>query len=88
MGLITLNAHKLNALFYRDDLVFGTKSIEPIIPIFAEKLGENHTMEMNFHMREVTTHFSNAGIELEYTLCMRWFKNVNSTLHEVLYDEV
>lgn len=88
IGLIKLNAQYMNTLFKRDDLAFGTKSIEPVLPIFAEKLGENVTLELHYHMKDVVTHFSEAGAELEYTLCMRWFKHANETLHEVLYDEV
>ena len=39
-------------------------------------------------MRDVNTQFSNEGIELQYTLCMRWFEHKNNGFHHILYDEV
>ena len=39
-------------------------------------------------MRDVSTIFSNQGIELSYTLCMRWFNKTGEVLHEIMYDEV
>ena len=88
MGLITLNTEKMNALFFRNDLVFDTKTLEPIIPIFYEKLNKTSEMEVKFHMREVSTHFSNEGIEFKYTLCMSWNTHGYGGARHLLYDEV
>jgi len=91
IGNLKLNAHKMNLLFGRDDLVFGTKSIEPLLPLFAEKLGENVTLECHLHMKDPVAHFSEAGMEVEYTLGMEWYRHLNGSqteMTELMYDEV
>jgi hypothetical protein len=62
-------------MFGTENINFNSSSIAPQIPLFEEKLGENVTLALNMHMKDVKVLLGQFDTDLifEYTLCVAWF---------------
>jgi hypothetical protein len=72
-------------MFETDNIKFDSSFIAPQIPLFEEKLGENVTLALDMHMKDVKVLFGQFDTDMifEYTLCMTWFGGGK----EQMYDE-
>lgn len=75
IGKLSLNAFTLNQLFGTENIKFNSSSIAPQIPLFEEKLGENVTLGLNMHMKDVKVLLGQYDTDMifEYTICVSWF---------------
>jgi hypothetical protein len=85
IGMLYLNTDTMNEMFGTENINFNSSSIASQIPLFEEKLGENVTLTLNMHMKDVKVLFGQFDTDLifEYTLCVAWF----AFNEEVMYDE-
>lgn len=88
IGLIQLDATKLNQLFEKDYIKFDSGSLAKYLPVFQRKIGDaDMKAELSFKNIKVMFGQFDSDLILEYTACVSFIGQSKTGVKELMFDE-